>query len=96
MAQRAGRALRDKWADEARAAARLRDPILRAQDEAHRARGARAARVLKAYGRLLQAAVHRGEMDYDRAFELAFAAQDRIAAQRSAATLEGSLTMRVT
>lgn len=78
---RAGQALRDKWAAEARAAARARDPRLAAQDAAERAAMNVRVRVVARYGRLVQAAVRRGELTHDEAFPMLFDAQDRAAAR---------------
>lgn len=76
---RAGLALRQKWAQEAERARRARDPQLVAQDAAERAAMGVRVRVLARYGRLVQAAVRRGELSYDEAFPLLFAAQERSA-----------------
>ena len=74
---RAGQALRQKWAQEARREARARDPRLAAQDAAERAAMDVRGRVLARYGQLVKAAVGRGELTWEEAFERVFDAQER-------------------
>lgn len=81
---RAGRALRDKWAAEARREARARDPRLAAQDAAERAAMEFRDRVLARYGNLLRAAYERGELTIEDLFERGFTAGERTARTLSA------------
>lgn len=74
---RAGLALRQKWAQEAERARRAADPVLAAQDAAERAAMDVRVRVCARYGRLVQAAVRRGELTHEQAFPMLFAAQER-------------------
>lgn len=78
---RAGRALREKWADEARRAARQRDPVARAQDAAEQAARDRRHRVLARYGRLLRAGHSAGTLTLEEAFARYAAAEDRTASR---------------
>lgn len=80
---RAGLALRQKWADEARRAQRASDPICVAQDAAERAAMNARNRTLRRYGLLMREAVRRGELTHEQWVAKFCAAEDRTAERLS-------------
>lgn len=77
MSRRAGEALRTQWALEARRAAIMADPVLRAAYLEDTARLGRRHRTLERYGRLLREAYSRGELDLEALFQRFADAEER-------------------
>lgn len=76
---RAGQALRQQWAQEARRAAIMADPAQRAGYLQERADLAYVEHVLERYGSILLAATRRGELTAEDAVARHFAARERLA-----------------
>lgn len=76
---RAGQALRQQWAQEARRAEIMANPVQRATWEAEETHRQQCNRVLDRYGRLLRAAYRRGELTAEQTLERWFHAQERMA-----------------